>query len=25
MFICFLTGFMTKWMINKLSRLSRDI
>ena len=25
MFICFLTGFMTKWMINRLSRLSRDI
>ncbi|MBC7121466.1 MAG: hypothetical protein H5T33_07895, partial [Candidatus Methanosuratus sp.] len=25
MFICFTTGFMTKWMINRLSRLSRDI
>jgi len=25
MLICFLTGFMTKWMINRLSRLSRDI
>jgi len=25
MFICFLTGFLTKWIINRLSRLSRDI
>jgi hypothetical protein len=25
MFLCFLTGFLTKWMINRLSRVSRDI
>jgi len=25
MFICFLTGFLTKWLIGWLSRLSRDI
>jgi hypothetical protein len=25
MFICFLTGFLTKWLINRLSRMSRDI
>jgi len=25
MFICFLTGFLTKWMIGRLSRMSRDI
>ena len=25
MFICFFTGFMTKWLINRLSRVSRDI
>ncbi|VVB71876.1 Uncharacterised protein [uncultured archaeon] len=25
MFVCFLTGFLTKWLINRLSRLSRDI
>lgn len=25
MFICFLTGFLTKWLIGRLSRLSRDI
>lgn len=25
MFVCFLTGFLTKWMIGRLSRMSRDI
>ncbi len=25
MFICFLTGFLTKWIIGRLSRMSRDI
>lgn len=25
MFICFLTGFLTKWLINRLSRMSRDL
>ena len=25
MFICFLTGFLTKWMIGRLSRMSREI
>jgi hypothetical protein len=25
MFLCFLTGFLTKWLINRLSRTSRDI
>ncbi len=25
MFICFLTGFLTKWLIGRLSRMSRDI
>jgi hypothetical protein len=25
MFICFLAGFLTKWLINRLSRMSRDI
>ncbi len=25
MFICFLTGFLTKWLIGRLSRLSRDL
>ena len=25
MFVCFLTGFLTKWLINRLSRMSRDI
>jgi hypothetical protein len=25
MFVCFLAGFLTKWLINRLSRMSRDI
>ena len=25
MFLCFMTGFLTKWLINRLSRTSRDI
>jgi hypothetical protein len=25
MFICFLTGFLTKWIMGRLSRMSRDI
>ena len=25
MFVCFLTGFLTKWLIGRLSRMSRDI
>ena len=25
MFVCFLTGFLTNWLINKLSNLSRDL
>lgn len=25
MLICFLTGFMTKWLVNRLSKLSKDI
>jgi hypothetical protein len=25
MFVCFLTGFLTNWLINRLSRISRDL
>ncbi|OPY45253.1 MAG: hypothetical protein A4E46_01312 [Methanosaeta sp. PtaU1.Bin016] len=25
MFVCFLTGFLTNWLINRLSRMSRDL
>ena len=25
MFICFMTGFLTKWLVGRLSRLSRDL
>jgi len=25
MFVCFLAGFLTKWLISWLSRMSRDI
>ena len=25
MFICFLTGFVTNWLINRLSQMSRDL
>ena len=25
MFVCFMTGFLTNWLINRLSRMSRDL